>query len=187
MTDYARVDLQDDWPDSLREVFPPGATAYTVLRHVSASGMTRRISVVGMTPDGPWDVSPRVAALLDRRWDRDSGGIKVEGTGMDMGFEVVYSMSRRLYPEGFECIGDGRELCATCGGSGKRATARTANGRELERHERSGTPCDACGGDGWTGRYVGLRCPSNDHSNGDRDYSPHHHGSGGYAVSHRWL
>jgi hypothetical protein len=31
------------------------------------------------------------------------------------------------------------------------------------------------------------RCPSNDHSNGDRDYSPHHHSSGGYAFVHRWL
>jgi hypothetical protein len=36
--------------------------------------------------------------------------------------------------------------CRQCGGSGKRATARSANGRELERHEKSGTPCDACGG-----------------------------------------
>lgn len=31
------------------------------------------------------------------------------------------------------------------------------------------------------------RCPSNDHSNGDRDYSPHLHKSGGYALRHRWL
>jgi len=38
--------------------------------------------------------------------------------------------------------------CPRCGGTGRRATARTANGRELERHERSGTPCYACGGSG---------------------------------------
>jgi len=30
-------------------------------------------------------------------------------------------------------------------------------------------------------------CPSNDHSNGDRDYTPHQHKSGGYALRHRWL
>lgn len=30
-------------------------------------------------------------------------------------------------------------------------------------------------------------CPSNDHSNGDRDYTPHHHESGGYAIRHAWL
>lgn len=30
-------------------------------------------------------------------------------------------------------------------------------------------------------------CPSNDHSNGDRDYTPHHHDSGGYALRQEWL
>jgi hypothetical protein len=35
---------------------------------------------------------------------------------------------------------------------------------------------------------VGERCPSNDHSNGDRNYRPHKHtGDGGYALHHRWL
>lgn len=31
------------------------------------------------------------------------------------------------------------------------------------------------------------RCPSNDHSNGDRDYTPHTHKSGGYAINHKWM
>lgn len=34
---------------------------------------------------------------------------------------------------------------------------------------------------------VGERCPSNDHNNGDRDHTPHHHSSGGYALRHSWL
>lgn len=34
---------------------------------------------------------------------------------------------------------------------------------------------------------TGENCPSNDHSNGDRDRTPHHHGSGGYALRQRWL
>jgi hypothetical protein len=38
--------------------------------------------------------------------------------------------------------------CEACGGSGERATALSANGSELERHERSGTKCDVCGGSG---------------------------------------
>lgn len=33
----------------------------------------------------------------------------------------------------------------------------------------------------------GSRCPASDHSNGDRDYTPHRHESGGYALRHRWL
>ena len=34
---------------------------------------------------------------------------------------------------------------------------------------------------------TGPNCTSNDHCNGDRDYTSHHHNSGGYALIHRWL
>ena len=34
---------------------------------------------------------------------------------------------------------------------------------------------------------IGNACPSSDHVNGDRDYTPHRHGSGAYALNHRWL
>ena len=41
--------------------------------------------------------------------------------------------------------------------------------------------------DGFT--CIGERCPAADHSNGDRDYTPHLHPKfqGGYALKHRWL
>ena len=43
-------------------------------------------------------------------------------------------------------------------------------------------------GFGCTGRreYPNM-CPSNDHSNGDRNYKPHKHSDGGYALRHRWI
>lgn len=34
---------------------------------------------------------------------------------------------------------------------------------------------------------IGAGCPSNAHTNGDRDYTPHRHNDGGYALRHRWL
>ena len=35
---------------------------------------------------------------------------------------------------------------------------------------------------------IGEKCPANDHSNGDRDYTPHAHpDAGGYALRHRWI
>jgi hypothetical protein len=37
------------------------------------------------------------------------------------------------------------------------------------------------------GNADGNRCPSNDHGNGDADYTPHQHKSGGYALRQRWL
>lgn len=39
--------------------------------------------------------------------------------------------------------------------------------------------------DGFT--CTGEACPSNDHSNGDRDYTPHQHKESGYALRHEWL
>ena len=40
-------------------------------------------------------------------------------------------------------------------------------------------------GDGFM--CTGTGCPSNDHSNGDRDFTPHLHTSGGYALRQRWM
>ena len=40
-------------------------------------------------------------------------------------------------------------------------------------------------GDGF--ECTGHGCPSNDHSNGDRDYTPHMHKSGGYALKQSWM
>jgi hypothetical protein len=35
-----------------------------------------------------------------------------------------------------------------------------------DRRPAGDETCPICRGDGWTGRYTGVRCPSNDHSNG---------------------
>ena len=92
----------------LSEMLAPGATVHTILRHRSASGMTRAISpvIVGMDcqpADVSYMVAPAIGARFDNRWD----GVKVHGTGMDMGFHLVYSLSSALFPDGFDCIGEG--------------------------------------------------------------------------------
>lgn len=84
--------------ETLREYFPPGSTAYTILRHVSRSGMSRSISVIVIDNENePIDVSFLVARLLGWRLDHERGGVKVSGFGMDMGFHLVYEMSCALY------------------------------------------------------------------------------------------
>lgn len=120
----------------LHEMVKPGDTVRTILRHVSASGMTRWISVVIDGEDYSWLVA---RAMGTRANQGRHEGIKREGCGMDMGFDLVYSLSRTLYRDGYACIGEG--------------------------------------------------CPANDHSNGDRDYTPGHvvHADGGYALNQRWL
>ena len=122
----------------LLEILKPGDTVYCVLRHVSRSGMSREISFFA---EGMRSIDYLAARVLDmRRGKRD--GLVVGGCGMDMGFHVVYNLSRRLFPDGFTCTG---------------------------RNEHPNM------------------CPSNDHSNGSRDYTPHNHSDGGYALRHRWI
>jgi len=93
--------------DKLRGLVKPGDTVYTVLRHVSRSGMMRVIDPVLIRPDGPFSLAGLVATLTDRPLDRDRWGVKVNGCGMDMGFELVYTMSQALFPQGFHCLGRG--------------------------------------------------------------------------------
>jgi hypothetical protein len=119
--------------ERLRAAMPPGTTVYTILRHVSRSGMMRHISVkTELEGLHDWDVAAVAGYSL-----APHEGIKVGGAGMDMGFHLVYSLSSVLYPDGFECVGE--------------------------------------------------RCPSNDHSNGDRERTSHHHKDGGYALPQRWI
>lgn len=129
--------------DKVRKLVTPGQTLYTILRSRSRSGMSRTLDVYALEGDsgrvaGATTVylTGYVARVLECRMAKDQG-LVVVGCGMDMGFHVVYSLARCLYPEGFGCVGAG--------------------------------------------------CPSNDHSNGDRDYTPHMHKDGGYALPHRWL
>lgn len=128
----AQQSEQQEARETLRKLLPPGSRVGTILRHVSRSGMSRSISVVVQDEDGIRDVSYLVARALGDKLDRDRGGVRVGGCGMDMGFSLVYNLSATLYPEGFGCVGE--------------------------------------------------RCPSNDHSNGDRDYTPNSAAQTGWAV-----
>ena len=86
----------------LLTILKPGDTVCCILRHVSRSGMSREISF--RTVDR--DVTYLFALVGDyRRGTRD--GLVVSGCGMDMGFAVVYNVSRRLYPDGFGVKGEG--------------------------------------------------------------------------------
>lgn len=123
----------------LREWIKPGDTVYTILDHVSSSGMMRAIRVLVPLIDRHDDEHkpatvdfrhPNYAvgkALGLRHWKRhghEQDALVMSGCGMDMGFALVYELSRVLFPEGFGCIG--------------------------------------------------RDCPSNDHSNGDRNRTPHY-------------
>lgn len=89
-------------------VTAPGARIYTVLRHVSASGGTRWISPILVENDRAIDISYLVGPVLGARVHQSYGGVKMEGGGMDLGFELVYQLGLHLFPKGFAVEGRGR-------------------------------------------------------------------------------
>jgi len=142
MTRDAKKAVRQEAIDRLKVWIKPGDTVFTQMKHCSRSGMQRTIQIIKPAINdrtGEIDMiylGYNVAQALDMRYDRDREGVKIGGCGMDMGFALVYDLSRTLFSE-FECIGEG--------------------------------------------------CPANDHFNGDRDYTPHKHSDGGYALKHRWI
>lgn len=131
--------VQEEAKIYLHKHISPGERIYTVLRHVSKSGMMRIIDVFLIDKDcKPFRISWSVAEAIGYPYDRKHEGVKVNGCGMDMGFEIVYNLGHALFPDGFNCVGI-------------------------------------------------KKCRSNDHSNGDRNYTPHRHNDGGYALKHEWI
>jgi hypothetical protein len=97
----SKEQMATDW-DSLRKWCPPGTTVYTVLRHVSASGMMRGIDVYVIVDNEPRWLSRPVSRVLGIPFDEKRECLRVGGCGMDMGFHVVYELSSHLYraPDG---------------------------------------------------------------------------------------
>lgn len=86
----------------------PGDTLYTTVTHVARSGMSRSIKVFVMENNVPMDRSWAASRLLGDALDEKNGGVKMGGCGMDMGFHLVYSLGRVLFPT-FKCTG--KETC----------------------------------------------------------------------------
>lgn len=91
--------------DDLLEFIKPGQTVYCILRHVAKSGMSRRISLFVIQNGELRDITGTAAVAMDRTLNRDEFSIVVGGCGMDMGWHLVYCLSRCLFPDGFGTIG----------------------------------------------------------------------------------
>ena len=89
----------------LRKWLKPGETVYTILRHVSYSGMMRHISVVLIKRGRkePITLHPNYAVSQVLGYPLVNGSrdaVKVGGCGMDVGFELVYNLGKALWPNG---------------------------------------------------------------------------------------
>jgi hypothetical protein len=83
----------------LRTFFPLGSHVATIVTHVVRSGMSRSIKVLAVEDGRIWDVSWLVASVLRERVDRDHGGVKTTGVGMDMPWYLIYRLASTLYPD----------------------------------------------------------------------------------------
>ena len=84
---------------TLLELLKPGDTVYTVLKHVSRSGMMRHIQLQIVRDGDICDITYHAACVMGDPIAKN-GGIRVSGCGMDMGFHLVYSLGRTLWPNG---------------------------------------------------------------------------------------
>lgn len=98
----------------LKTILKPGDEVRTILRSCSRSGMSRRISLVVARDNEVTDITFHAARAMGEKVKQggqyvQDAGIVIGGAGMDMGFSLVYDLSRYLFPDGFG------EPCSKCG------------------------------------------------------------------------
>jgi len=92
--------ITEDEREVLRRTFPRESYVNTLIRHVSASRMTRWVSVLVADDEGPvWDMSGPVARAAGLTFDRRHGAIKMTGVSSDAEWEVVNALGSALYSD----------------------------------------------------------------------------------------
>ena len=77
----------------------PGATVYTLRRHISSSGLSQDISLYVVNNNKLENITYYAAHALGERLIESAGyrAIRQQGGGMDLGFNLVYNLSSVLY------------------------------------------------------------------------------------------
>jgi hypothetical protein len=83
----------------LLERVKPAQKVYCNLLSVSASGMQRRIELFIVEKGEICNITFSASIVTNRKFS-DKGGIICKGCGMDMGFDLVYSLGSALWPTG---------------------------------------------------------------------------------------
>ena len=87
---------QEHSKEMLLKYLQPGDKVFSVIRHVSASGMMRHIDFFTFKENRPIYLSGYIADVLG--YSRtDAGALKVRGTGMDMCSSVVSNLCYYLW------------------------------------------------------------------------------------------
>lgn len=76
-------------------------TIWVLCRHVSSGGATRVLSFFVVKDNTIICIDWFLQDFLGYKPHKKFDGVVVKGCGMDMGFHVVYSLSRKLYDDGY--------------------------------------------------------------------------------------
>lgn len=99
MKTLEKNELREEARVALERYLTPGALVYTQVRHVSASGMSRDISLYAVVNGRIQSLTYYAANILGWRLVERDGyrAIRVNGLGMDMGYHLVESLAFALY------------------------------------------------------------------------------------------
>lgn len=95
---------RDEAITTLRAMLPPGTEVACILRHVSSSGTSRVIDLAIVRDGEIRRIGYLTHKAIGMPYDDKRDGIKVGGCGMDMGFYLVYTLGRTLYPDGAPAV-----------------------------------------------------------------------------------
>lgn len=87
--------------ERLLKILKPGDAVYCILRHVSRTGVSRVVDLYVLEDNDLRRIGLLAANLLELSYTDKYDGIKVSGAGMDMGFWLVYSLSEKLFDDGY--------------------------------------------------------------------------------------
>jgi hypothetical protein len=159
---------QSEAIERLRETLKPGDTVFTVLKHVSRSGMMRVIQLIKMVDGEPRYLGYNAHLACGIAYDEKREGLRMGGCGMDMGFAAVYELSSVLFRGGFSCTGD-------------KCPSNDHNNAYYATKEGN---CLICGAKVGKSTYKRGRWPVCSQACASGEWI---HKSGGYALNHRWL
>ena len=102
LTEQELAELEHDKQFLINKLKQANYNVYTSLYSVSSSGMSRKMSAYIALPEGQiMCIDWYIVRLGVAKWDRDKRHLTIGGCGMDMGFHLVYSLGRTLFPNGF--------------------------------------------------------------------------------------
>jgi hypothetical protein len=96
------TELKKEATKYLKSVLKPGTKVYTITRHVSQSGMTRRISAFAIVKGELVNLDWYIEKIGLFKRHKTEEGLVIGGCGMDMHFHLVYELGSVLYPKGYK-------------------------------------------------------------------------------------